>query len=208
MIAVRCFPIGQLQHAGLPTTWQELRNSFAFMNAPVTIPVIDEFAAATHAVNAWRGRCLHSFTRAEVIVTETLAVLAKTTADALSPHLVGQRFEMLAGVLRNRDHAAAAIDALETFRSHGDLRNMLCHGDSKVTIERSGRWQASFTMVTFRRGTVERRYLMIDPDEAAAVATMLMRDQQRLSAQLVRIVPPETYLGRDRIALRTGLLAG
>lgn len=28
----------------------------------------------------------------------------------------------------------------------------------------------------------ERRYLTIDPDEAAAVATMMMRDQQRLSA--------------------------
>lgn len=177
------------------------------MNAPVTIVAVDDFGVATNAVNTWRGRCMHSFTRAEVVVTETLAVLAQTTSSALLPHLVGQRFEILAEALRKSGDAPAALEAVEAFRAHGELRNMLCHGDCKVTIDRNGGWQATFTMITLRRGAVERRFLMIDPEEAKAVAHMLSRDQQRLVTQLARIVPPASYVGRDRVLLRTGMLS-
>lgn len=97
-----------------------MRNSLAGMNAPVTIVAVDDFGLATNAVNTWRGRCLHSFTRAEVVVTETLAVLAQNTSRALVPHLVGQRFEILAEALRKSGDAPAALEAVEAFRTHGD----------------------------------------------------------------------------------------
>lgn len=65
------------------------------MNAPAGLLAADPYDVAAGLVNAWRGRCLASFARAEHAVTEALITLSATDASIPLPLLVGQRYEAL-----------------------------------------------------------------------------------------------------------------
>ena len=65
------------------------------MTAPIAIPLEDRFGPATEAINAWRGRCLMLFARAEASVSEALVMKAGDPGKPMLPLLVGQRFAAL-----------------------------------------------------------------------------------------------------------------
>lgn len=63
---------------------------------------MEPFVAATAEANEWRGRCLDTFSRAEIAVTECLLALSQVEepgAKIRLPHLVGQRIDALSRAL-------------------------------------------------------------------------------------------------------------
>lgn len=161
------------------------------MTAPTAIPLEDRFAPAIDTVNGWRGRCLASFARAEAAVSEALVTLGATDGKAALPLLVGQRYALLAARLEARGGGAEAVCAIRAFAAHDDLRVFLCHGVSRILLDRRGTWQATFAIVAQSEGAIVRRVLLIDADEANGIARELQRDQHRLGQLLARAVPPE-----------------
>lgn len=72
------------------------------MNVAVGV-LVDPLAAAheraVEGVNAWRGRCLASFTRVEMAVSEALVALAASRGNVTLPHMFGPRLEVLREML-------------------------------------------------------------------------------------------------------------
>jgi hypothetical protein len=146
------------------------------------------------AVNAWRGRCLNAFARAEYAVTEALDRLSQDAEHGASvrlPHLVGQRFEALAAAIGPEGAFAQgseqACAALAAFREHDAVRAPLCHGLGKITIDQSGRWTLVIRMTAFKSRRAERSTFIWEEDEAKAVADRIHSDAQRLQSRLARI---------------------
>lgn len=90
------------------------------------------FDAARDAAATWRGRCLGAFTRSEAAVTETLLALAAVEGRGALlklPHLVGQRYDALAGAIGPSGAFAkegkGAVGALTRFRRHDALRTFV-----------------------------------------------------------------------------------
>lgn len=158
------------------------------MNAPLLVQPVsapDCWSEANAAVNAWRGRCIDVFARAEASVSETMLVYAGA-ASSRFPHLVGQRFEALFKVI-NDEGNSKAVEALAAFRLHDPLRSFLCHGVGKVTLDRDGDWQVVIRLLTFRTGVAERKVLVVDQVEAGPIAASLHKDWQRLDARLATL---------------------
>lgn len=152
------------------------------------------FVAATAQVNEWRGRCLEAFTRGETAVTECLAVLGKVQGrgDKVKlPHLVGQRLEALSAALGTdgpfAPEGGKAAATIDLYCRHAALRNLLCHGTSKVTLDSKGRWTVVFRLVVLRGREVSRESLAITQDEAATLCTEIVAISQKVSAQLGQI---------------------
>ncbi len=163
------------------------------MNAQTNIvPALppEPFDAARDEVNAWRGRCLDAFARAEEAVTETLLVLADTgRGKAIRlQHLVGQRFDELTtalgegGAFAGVDKAAAL--ALAAFREHDDLRAFLCHGVAKVTLDKHGCWMVVMRVVTLRTRKAGRSRRALQEDEAGRLVVELAKVSRKLCSQL------------------------
>ena len=143
-------------------------------------------------VNAWRGACLHHFSAVEMSVTETLLALSEESLGGSSirlRHLIGQRLEDLT--------VATAVDGpfgdagkcvqselLQYREKHEDFRNLLCHGFTKVAVERSGRWMMVMRLLSIRAGKAERKTLVLDQNEAMARLDALKRDVQKLGSAL------------------------
>lgn len=141
---------------------------------------------ATTRVNAWRGRCLASFARAEMAVSEALLSLAATREDIALPHMFGQRVTALRSAVATRDEGRELEAALAAFAMHLPLRVFLTHGDVQVTLDRTGRWQVVLTVLALKRGDGERSFLVVDEEEAQEIARALGRDRQRLVTRLVQ----------------------
>ena len=147
-------------------------------------------------VNAWRGRCLNAFARAEYGVSEALDRLSRDGTHGASvklPHLVGQRFEALAAAIGPEgpfaSEGAQAFAALRTFREHDVVRAPLCHGLGKITVDQSGRWTLVVRMTSFKARRAERSTFVWEEDEAKRVADRIHSDAQRLQAKLARLGP-------------------
>ena len=178
------------------------------MTAPVVISLEDRFRPATEAVNAWRGRCLASFARAERAVSEALWALGGAAGKTALPLLVGLRYAALAARLEERGDLPDALVALRAFGAHDDLRIFLCHGDSRITLDRSGRWLTTFTLVCGRGDGVERRFLLVEDDDATSLIKVLDRDRRRLVSVLERTVLSITEKKpEEAVPLRTGAIA-
>ncbi|MDF7774400.1 hypothetical protein P1X14_04005 [Sphingomonas sp. AOB5] len=164
------------------------------MNAPALNlePLPREpFEVATERVNAWRGRCVDAFTRAETSVTECLDVLAQVEGrggQVTLPHLVGQRLEALAATISAggpfEAEAGNLLGTLERWRSHTDFRNMLCHGVCKITLDLQGRWTVVFRLVTFRSSHLSREALPLAEAEAEALCESVIRASHNLCSQI------------------------
>lgn len=129
----------------------------AVAQAPEPVLTRQLFTDATARVNTWRGRCLDAFTRAETAVTETLAVMSAVEGRGGQvglPHLVGQRLEALKVVIQEGGafHAEGSRAALilSQFSQHLGLRNMLCHGIARVTLDVQGQWTVVMRLATLR----------------------------------------------------------
>lgn len=166
------------------------------VEAPILAVGVPAWAEAHEAVNAWRGRCLNAFGRAEHAVSEALDRLSRDTergALVKLPHLVGQRFEALGAAIGEggpfEKDSASARAALEAFRAHDNLRAPLCHGLGKITIDQSNRWTLVVRMTSFRGRRVERSTYVWEEDEAKRLADRVHADAQRLQARLALILP-------------------
>lgn len=154
------------------------------------------WASVHERVNAWRGRCLNAFARAEYAVTEALDRLSRDGqhgALVRLPHLVGQRFEALAAAIGPEgpfaSDGAQAFAALQAFREHDIVRAPLCHGLGKITVDQSGRWTLVVRMTAFKSRRAERSTFVWEEDEAKRVADGIHGDAQRLQAKLARLAP-------------------
>lgn len=180
------------------------------MNAPTGLlidPLAGAHAEAVEGVNAWRGRCLASFASVEVRITEVLMTLAATREDVALGQLFGQRVAALEKLVAEDPSARAVTDTLAAFLVHEPLRAFLAHGDAKVTIDRSGRWQVVLTAITLKRRQAHSSFVVIDETEARAIAQALGRDRLRLINSLARWCPGtagQGSTGHERIALRIG----
>ncbi len=142
------------------------------MNSMLPLPATPpqaQFEAACSRLNQWRGQMVENFARSEQAATETLALLNTIKAEgkgARFPHLVGQRYDRLQDLLSATPapsgHVKLALTALARFRTHDGLRSMLCHGVTKVAIDRPGKWVALISLLNFRAGAAvnERRTLL------------------------------------------------
>ena len=159
------------------------------MNVAVGV-LVDPLAAAheraVEGVNAWRGRCLASFTRVEMAVSEALVALAASRGDVSLPHMLGQRLEVLREMLDAGGSATELSSTLARFASHLPLRVFLTHGDARVTMDREGRWQAVLTVLALKRSGAEKSFLVLEEIEAQAIARALGRDRQRLVTRLTQ----------------------
>ncbi len=164
------------------------------MNAvtPIITPAADpRWEEAVQWVNAWRGRCVQCFAKAEGAVSETLLALAAVPGrgDAVRlRRLVGQRFEDLSSAIGGAGPFAteggAAALALEAFRQHEPLRPVLCHGIGKVALDRQGQWLLLLKLVCFRGREPERTSMAIEQQEAAELLADLEARGRKLSSAL------------------------
>jgi hypothetical protein len=145
-----------------------------------------DFGKAAQAIHAWRGHCIATFARAERAATEALLRLALRDVDVELPLLVGAKLEALHCALKRCEdpHAPTAIVALSRFRAHDQLRAYLCHGDVKTTLDRTGKWQAVFTLVALLKQRADRTVLVVEETTATSIARALHRDQQRFIVQI------------------------
>jgi hypothetical protein len=144
---------------------------------------------AAVAANAWRGHAIQIFAQAELAVSETLEALAAVPgrgAGVRMRRLVGQRFQDLQDALSGPfdGEAGKAADALATFRQHEDLRPLLCHGASKLALDRHGRWMIVLKLVTFRGRDTERLSRTFEQQDAEDLLMNIREDGRRLSSSL------------------------
>lgn len=146
---------------------------------------------AGRAVHHWRGQLIHWFARGEVAVSETLLTLAALDRGEDCPrlrHLWGQRLEDL-GIALSPDGPFAtegkrAAEALASFREHEQVRNDVCHGVTKVWLERNGGWAVTVELLAIRGGKPERRSTFWKQQDAEALSKEVGRRCQRLEAAL------------------------
>lgn len=170
------------------------------MNAHTSIvasePKLD-FDVACARLNQWRGQMVENFARCEQAVTETLAALNSVGATSLDvkgvkfPHLVGQRYDRLAILLASSaqpsGHCKVALFALKRFRSHDGLRAMLCHGVTKIAVDRGGQWIALMTLMSFKASQTMIEKLALEEHEASARLEQIIDDRRRVSTALGQV---------------------
>jgi len=164
--------------------------------APGLVPALPQepFDTAADSVNAWRGRCLDAFARAEAAVTECLVCLSTVAGKEQAirmPHLVGQRMEALnqalAAISNPGPEVGHAQSALTALRAHGGLRTMLCHGVGSITLDRNARWTVVLRLTALRSRRVVRDALTLTEREAADLRDELVRASKILCAQLGQV---------------------
>jgi hypothetical protein len=102
---------------------------------------------------------------------------------------MGQRLDSLSAALAElkipAEKSARITDALNRYRSgYEQLRPLLCHGISKVTLDRSGNWVAIFRLLSIRKKQADRAERAFEQQEAGQVIDDLQRLVQRLEAVL------------------------
>jgi hypothetical protein len=150
------------------------------IHAPIRAP--DPYADATSQVNAWRGRCMTYFARAEHAVTEALLSLTPEDAAPSAPLLVGERYAALYQALGTKPETEQIAVALSAFQVHDELRSFLCHGLSCVLLDRNGHWTATLELIAPARRKLERRTLIVSHADADGIATDL-RVHDRIGAR-------------------------
>lgn len=157
------------------------------------VPLLN-FDAACSRLNQWRGHMTENFARSEQAVTETLAALNATDIEVKGtkfPHLVGQRYERLAAILSSgviqSGHRKAALSAIGRFRAHDSLRTMLCHGVTKMAVDRTGEWLALMTVTSFKAGSTTTTTLTLQECEAGPLLEQIIGERRRVCAALGQV---------------------
>jgi hypothetical protein len=113
----------------------------------------DPHEIAQAEIEAWRGRMIGLYTRCEHAISKTL--VAATSSDQLPklPNLASQRVTALEKALAKLTLPAkisrVAPEALQKWRNSDADRNFLAHGLVSATIDKNGRWMATFEMLLF-----------------------------------------------------------
>jgi hypothetical protein len=143
-------------------------------------------------VNAWRGACVHHFSAVEMAVTETLLSLSEVAPSGASVrlrHLIGQRLQDITaatgpGGSFSEAGKAAQIELLHYREKHETFRNQLCHGFTRISVERNGHWVVVMRAIAINARKPERTTLVLDQGEAMAKLDALKRDGSKLSSVL------------------------
>ena len=146
------------------------------MNALVSIDQAEltSHRLATERANAWRGRCLNLFCRAERLISEDLA---RTSAADKLPLLLSQRLARLA---KASEEQSPRLKALIAFDALLDLRNAVAHGEGSIFIDTKGQWLLLLEYRS-RTGLIERA---IRETHSKALHTEIHKAVQRLEAYL------------------------
>ena len=161
------------------------------METPIPAEREPDWTRVAQDVNIWRGASLQCFASVEAAVTETLLHLSAIPGrgDGVRlRHLVGQRLDDLAqvvgegGAFATEGRSVALL--LAAFRCHEALRTMLAHGQTKLALERNGRWIAIFRIVSIRAKQAERSELVLEESDAAGKLQDLKAISQKLCSAL------------------------
>tara|TARA_R110002124_G_scaffold89707_1_gene229342 strand:- start:7077 stop:7532 length:456 start_codon:yes stop_codon:yes gene_type:complete len=134
---------------------------------------------------------MQCFAQAEAAATETLLVLHRVEGrgkEVRLRHLVGQRLADLAAAIEpdgpfGTDGETAFL-ALEEFKKHEGLRNLLGHGVAKVTLERSGKWIVIVRHLSIKAYVEGRDIRVFDQAEAATVLSDLRKRSNKVCSTL------------------------
>ena len=142
------------------------------MNAPaVIVPPLSEWhRIAIHDANAWRGRCINLFARAERVVTNSLPGASKPKAP-----LLGQKLDMLAKAMSDRAEVLASINA---FKELTELRNAIVHREGRVFSDAKGGWLLQF------EATPGNDCLRVSDLEAEELRRQIQRAVDKLASNL------------------------
>ena len=146
------------------------------MNAHVSIdqPELVSHRTATARANAWRGRCLNYFCRAERLISDELERASETEK---LPLLLSQRLNRLT---KGCDTSSARSHAIAAFEKLLNLRNAVAHGDGSIFIDAKGQWLLLLEYRS-RTGLIERT---IRETNAKALHIEIHKVVQRLEAHL------------------------
>ncbi|NML06780.1 hypothetical protein [Sphingomonas sp. G-3-2-10] len=157
------------------------------------LPLLD-FDAACSRLNQWRGQMIENFARCEQAVTEALAALNGNGIEvkgAKLPHLVGQRYERLAAILSSVEmqsgHRKNALSSINQFRTHDAMRAMLCHGVTKIAVDRAGEWVALMTLISFKSGSTTTTKLTLQEGESGPLLEQIVDQRRRVCTALGQV---------------------
>ena len=160
----------------------------------IALPAEAFFDAANEAAEAWRGRCLGTFAKVEMAVSETLLAMSADAGRGKTvdlPLLIGPRNDMLGKLIcpGGAFHAEGkvACTALQSFLAIDPLRAYLSHATTEVSVDRHGRWIVLLRLLAFRGGQPDRSVQAFREDEADLIAEGLERAAQRLLPQLGQV---------------------
>ncbi len=139
-------------------------------------------------IDAWRGRCLNVFARAERAVTETVLLLREGDTKILLEPLAGQRFsalEKLAPIVPGTEAQEKGLQsALLAWRDLDTKRPFFSHGVVTELVGRTGQWHVQLDFLAVRKGQCEAKRLNWSGEEAAAFEVKLHAAFKGLTNQL------------------------
>lgn len=144
------------------------------------------WSLAEERFNAWRGRCLHTFTCVEASISQAVLRLHAAHPDTSLPHLAGQRVAVLTQAAGPGGFwpDPPLLAAIEDFQSKDGLRAALCHGRASVTINRAERWTAVLRLLVFRANKADHSLMVVVETEADALLADLVRKGGRVTQHL------------------------
>ena len=146
-------------------------------------------------VNAWRGECMHHFSKVEYAITQTLLALDGAKPDGTSirlRHLIGQRFEDLAEAVGPNgpftEVGRFAAKSLAHYREqHEVFRTQLCHGHIAVSVGPNGHWLLVLRTLSIRGRQADTGLVVIEQSNAVSRLEELRRDGRKLASILGQV---------------------
>ena len=140
------------------------------------------------AIEAWRGRCLNTFSRAEKAVIETLATIRSKNAETLIEPLAGQRLKTLEklSIIQPATDAQRIVltSAIADWRQLDLQRPFFSHGLVTELVDRQGKWHVRLDFIAVKKGALDEQKLQWSQDEAIEFETRLHHAFTALSGQL------------------------
>ncbi len=139
-------------------------------------------------IEAWRGRCLNTFARAEKAVTETLTKVREREPKISLEPLAGQRLSALDKLAGEHSttcaQKAALISALSDWRSLDVKRPFFSHGIMTELTCRTGQWHVQLDFIAIRKGVSEPQRLNWSKLEALEFEERLHTAFKAMASQL------------------------
>lgn len=155
--------------------------------------------AARAEIEAWRGRCLNVFSRAEKAVTDSLLKARETDNTTRLEPLAGQRLNALEKLVSEQrsteSQKNALVSALSSWRKHDEKRPYFSHGIMTELIDRTGQWHVRVDFIAVQKGACEPRRMMMSKSEAEEFEAGLHAAFKSLSGQLGQLrkrIQPQT----------------
>ena len=144
--------------------------------------------AARTEIEAWRGRCLNVFSRAEKSVTESLVKAREADAKIRLEPLAGQRLAALKNLVAEQpateSQNRAMTAALLLWQQHDEKRPFFSHGITTELIDRTGQWHVQIDFIVVQKSACEPRRMILSKTEAIQFEEGLHAAFKAMSNQL------------------------